>query len=306
MNKVSLVTFSTPNFNYAKKMLVRSAKKVGFTDINAYTRKDFEKTDFYGQYKNIASLPRGAGYWIWKPYYILEHLKKANDGDFIFYCDSGVSIVDDIAPLIEICDKHTANKGVLAFFNYQGGAYIGPGFEKTDEVIYHEALKNKYWAKRDVFVLMGLDSAEFWESPQVEGCFLILKKTEFSVNFVAEWLKYCCDENIVTDKDNMQGKPNFPNFIMHIHDQAVLSLLAAKHKLELFRCPSQFGNHKKLPQYRAKGEYTIFPYTNPENNSEYGTIFNHHRTKKMPFVKQTIFDLKVFVKKQFNKIGIDY
>jgi len=167
-------------------------------------------------------------------------------------------------------------------------------------------LKNKYWGKRDVFVLMGMDEPKFWNSPQVEGCFLVLKKTKFSVNFVTEWLEYCCDENIVTDKENTQGKPNFDNFIMHIHDQVVLSLLAAKYELELFRCPSQFGNHKKLLKYRREGEVTILPYTTPENNSDYDTIFLHHRTKKMPFVKQTVFDLKVFVKRQFNKIGIDY
>lgn len=304
--KLSLVTFSTPNFNYAKKLLVRSAKRFGVKNIKAFNKRDFEKTLFYEQNKAIASQQRGAGYWIWKPYYILEQLKKANDGDIVLYCDSGVSIIDDIAPLVAICNEHEANNGVLLFYNYQGGAYIGNGFEKSDEVIYHEALKNKYWGKRDVFVLMGMDEPKYWESPQVEGCSLVLKKTDFAVKFVTEWLQYCCDENIVTDKENTQGGPNFENFIMHIHDQVVLSLLAEKYNLELFRCPSQFGNHKKLSKYRKDGEYLIFPYTTPEVNSDYDTIFYHHRTKKMPFVKQTIFDLKVFVKRQFNKIGIDY
>lgn len=304
--KLSLVTFSTPNFNYSKNLLLKSAKKFGITSVYAYTGKDFAKTPFYNAHYEIASQPRGAGYWIWKPYYILEHLKQANDGDVIFYCDAGVSIIKDIGPLADICLHNDRNNGVLLFRNYQGATYIGPGFEKTDQVLYHEALKNKYWGKRDVFVLMGMDEEKYWNSPQLEGCFMFLKKTDFAIQFVTEWLKYCFDENIVTDKPNTQGKPNFDNFIMHIHDQVVLSLLACKYDLELFRCPSQYGNHKKLEKYRKPGEYLMLPYTDPERNSDYDTLFLHHRIKKMPFFKQIVFDLKVFTKKQLNKIGIDW
>jgi hypothetical protein len=303
--ELSLVTFSTPNFNYSKNLLIRSAKKIGISSIYAYTKKKFEKTSFFAANYNIASQTRGAGFWIWKPYYILHHLEKAKEGDVIFYCDAGVSILKDIDPLVNICLSHEKNKGVLLFRNYQGATYIGRGFEKTEEVLYNQALKNKYWGKRDVFVLMGLDEEKYWNSPQLEGCFLFLKKTAFSIMFVTEWLKYCCDENIVTDKPNTLGKPNFDKFIMHIHDQVVLSLLAAKYDLELFRSPSQYGNHKKLEKYRKPGEFVMLPYTSPETNSDYDTLFLHHRIKKMSFYKQNIFDLKVFIKKQLNKIGID-
>jgi len=303
---LSLVTFSTPNFNYSKNLLLKSAKKTGIESVLAYTEKDFKKTSFYNAHYEIASQPRGAGYWIWKPYYILEHLKRAKEGDVIFYCDAGVSILDNIGPLVNICLTNKRNKGVLLFRNYQGAAYIGPGFEKNDEVLYYEALKNKYWGKRDVFVLMGVDEEKYWNSPQLEGCFMFFKRTDFSLQFVTEWLEYCCNENIVTDKPNTHGKPNFDNFIMHIHDQAVLSLLAEKYNLELFRCPSQYGNHKKLEKFRKPGEYLMLPYTIPEINSDFDTLFLHHRTKKMPFFKQSIFDIKVFIKKQLNKFGIDW
>ncbi len=194
----------------------------------------------------------------------------------------------------------------MLFHNYQGASYIGSGFEKTDDVLYNEARKNKYWGKRDVFKLMDCDNENYWNSPQVEGCLLILKKTDFAVQFVEEWLQYCCIEEIITDKSNTQGLPNHENFIMHIHDQVVLSLLAFKHGLELYRCPSQFGNHKKLEKYRKQGEFTMLPYTYPEVNSDYGTLFLHHRIKKMPFVKQSIYDFKVFIKMRLNKIGINY
>ncbi len=302
----TLLTFYTPQFRYAKNLLVKSANKNAINNICVYNKKDFEKTDFYKQHLSITSQLRGAGYWLWKPYYILEHLKKLNEGDVLVYCDSGLKIEKSITLLIELCKQNTHNKGVTLFHNYQGADYIGTGFEKTETVLYHEARKNKYWGKRDVFVLMDADNEAYWNSVQVEGCLMLLQKTDFSIQFIEEWLQYCCNEAIVTDLPNTQGLPNHDNFIMHIHDQVVLSLLAFRHKLELYRCPSQFGNHKKLEKYRKENEFIMLPYTTPETNSDYDTLFLHHRIKKMPFIKQNIYDLKVFVKNQANKVGIDY
>jgi len=67
--KLSLVTFSTPNFNYSKNLLLKSAKRTGIESVFAYTEKDFKKSSFYNAHYEIASQPRGAGYWLWKPYY---------------------------------------------------------------------------------------------------------------------------------------------------------------------------------------------------------------------------------------------
>ena len=60
----------------------------GFDFIFAYTDKDIISTEFYKENKEILSLNRGAGYWLWKPYLILETLKKMNDGDVLLYLDS--------------------------------------------------------------------------------------------------------------------------------------------------------------------------------------------------------------------------
>ena len=69
---ITLITFFTPNFRYAKNTLVASARKYGVHNIHTYTSKDFTKTAFYKSHIEIAAQPRGAGYWLWKPYYILQ------------------------------------------------------------------------------------------------------------------------------------------------------------------------------------------------------------------------------------------
>ena len=285
-------------------MLIKSAVKNGIRNISSYSDLDFSTTSFYKEHEAIASQPRGAGYWIWKPYYILQHLKKLEEGEVLVYCDAGVRITEPLDKLVDVFKEKLTKTGVMLFHNYQGVTYMPESMEKTDFNKTTECRKNKYWAKRDVFILMGLNEERYWNSMQVEGCFAVFSKTDFSLKFVEEWLHWSCNEQVLTDLPNNCGKPNFPNFIMHIHDQAILALLAEKHNLELFRCASQFGNHMKIQDFRKDEEFLLLPYSNsPEINSPFGTILDHHRTKKMPFPKQQIFDLKVFIKQKLLARG---
>lgn len=58
------------------------------------------------------------------------------------------------------------------------------------------------------------------------------------MRFVEEWLRYCRDERILTDIPNESGYPNLTGFVDHRHDQSVLSLLAEKYHINLYRKPS--------------------------------------------------------------------
>ena len=292
-----LITFATPNFYVSKRTLLNSAKRFGIAQAKGFNHKEFKKTAFYKEQISITSQARGAGYWLWKPYYILQELQKLQEDELLIYCDSGVDIVENLTPLYEIA-KNSA-QGVVLFKNYQAAAY----FPKTTNLDYSEyninveVNKNKYWAKRDVFVLMQLDEERYWNSPQVDANFQIYRKCNESIIFVTEWLNYCCNEQIITDSPNKSGKPNFENMFAHIHDQAIISLLAEKYSIPLFRCPSQYGNHLKKSIYRKKGEFLLLPYShNLLENSNYGTLLNHHRTKNMPFIHRW----KSFLKQEMN------
>jgi len=277
---VSLVTFSTREFYYASYTLLRSARKYGVDRSYAYTMSDFSKTEFFLKYKNIASQKRGAGYWIWKPYYILHHLEKLNEDEVLIYCDAGLDVIDNLGPLIELVKQEES--GILLFENYQGVSYYNraEGIEISEVNIYNEMNKCKYWTKRDAFILMDADSSEYWEAPQVDASFQIYRKTNISIQFLNKWIAYCCNEQILTDLPNKMGKENFPSYIGHIHDQAIISILAKKYQLNLYRCATQFGNHLKLPEYRVINEFKLLPYSkSPKFNSRYAQILNHHRTK---------------------------
>lgn len=243
--KTILVNYATEAFAKSQARLNASAYRCGIDEVIAYNEEWLRSTPFYEENKRILEQGRGAGYWIWKPYIILDALLGAGPDDIVVYCDSGAEIIGPLNPLFEVCRK----QGGIVLFN---------------QVYY----KNKAWTKRDCFVLMDCDEPEYWDGDQVQAAFCLFMNNERNVSFVAEWLYYCCDEQIVTDTDNVCGLDNFPEFTDHRHDQSVLSLLAVKHGIELYRNPTQFGDEFK------QDVSDLFL------NSPYGTLIDHHRERE--------------------------
>ncbi|HIJ77957.1 MAG: hypothetical protein OEY01_01450 [Desulfobulbaceae bacterium] len=275
--KVILVNFATPNFKKSQKSLNKSALKFGADKCISYNKSILKKTDFYQKNRMIFDQERGAGYWLWKPYIIYQTLIDAEDGDIIIYSDSGAEIISPLSPLLDLCKR---KNGILLFqVHSQNGKHL-----------------NIKWTKRDCFTLMGADEPKYHNAEQVAGSPQIYMKNNRNLAFIEEWLSYCTDERILTDMPNRCGLENYPEFKDHRHDQSVISILAAKHGIEIFRDPSQYGNHLKLPAFHntddlATGlEYSAKPYT----NSPYGTIFQLHRRRN--------FSLLHRAQKTINKI----
>src|ERR1700743_2779924 len=76
-------------FHHAQTVLNVSAPAGGITDIVAWDRRKLEETAFYLENKGILHCRRGDGYWLWKPYIILEALKSADPDDVVVYWDAG-------------------------------------------------------------------------------------------------------------------------------------------------------------------------------------------------------------------------
>lgn len=260
--KIHLVNFATPNFYNAQKRLNKSALRFGVDQCISYNKSVLQKTEFYKKYKNILDQERGAGYWLWKPFIILEALRSAEYGDIVIYSDSGAEVLAPLEPLTDLCQQ----KGGILLFNVHT-----PNGKHT----------NIMWTKRDCFVLMDADEPRFHNAEQVAGSPQLYQKNPRSIAFLEEWLNYCTDERILTDIPNRCGYANYPKFKDHRHDQSVLSLLVLRHGMETFRDPSQFGNHLKMAADRNQGElaaglgYSAAPY----ENSPYGTIFYLHRER---------------------------
>jgi len=82
------ITFATPDHMTFAEKNVHSALTVGgFDTAKIYTMNDIDPF-FLNKNKHILSLPRGAGYWLWKPYIILKRLSEINNNDILCYNDS--------------------------------------------------------------------------------------------------------------------------------------------------------------------------------------------------------------------------
>jgi hypothetical protein len=122
-------------------------------------------------------------------------------------------------------DHFVKDKDILKMINAQAdsrGIFI-------THLDYH---KNRRWTKRDCFVLTGCDDEKYWNGFHVEAGKCAYRKNDFVMMLVEEWLGYASNENIITDIPNICGKPNFPEFQDHRHDQSILALMTIKHSIK--------------------------------------------------------------------------
>lgn len=245
-NGVTVVNYADKTFTQSQKLNTKTALKVGrVKKVISYTPIDIDE-EFYAKNKAILDKKRGGGYWLWKPYVIKKALSEIQDGEYLFYCDSGSVFVNAIDHLISSFDK------------------------KFDLMPFEMQLIEKHWTKRDCFQIMRCDELEMVESKQIQATFVLLKKTDFSMFFLDEWLKFAQDSRVLTDIDNQLGLPNHEGFIDHRHDQSIFSLLIKKYGIKKYRDPSQFGG--KFEE--------LYP------NSKYPQIVSSTRQKNISFFER--------------------
>ena len=206
--------------NYANS-LVKTSQKInsatglrvaGFDKVISYSPKDIDR-NFYRRNRKILSQRRGNGYWLWKPYFIRKSLDLLDEGDLLFYCDSGLLFPSSIQPFTKAIEE--ANQQLLPFS-------LG------------ENLLEKTWTKRDAYILLGCDEPKYADSPQMVGGLHLWRKSKFATDFADEWLRYAQNERAITDMPNQLGKPNHPEFVEHRHDQSIFSLLVKKHGIKSY------------------------------------------------------------------------
>lgn len=242
------INYANESFQKAQKLNLETALQWGADKVIGYTPEDMDD-EFREKNKEILSAKKGNGYYLWKPYFLNKAYQELKDGDYLIYTDAGSVYVNKIQYLIDCMER-----------------------EKVDLMVFSlelEMLERKY-NKRDALILMGCDSTEYTDTPQSIGGYVVMKKSPFVENFLKEDLEYAQDPRIITEQENTQGLPNYDDFVIHRHDQAVWSLMVKKHKLKRFRDPSQFGmmNHYE----KEVEERSTFPQIIDSHRMNVGSI----------------------------------
>ena len=249
-----LLNFATTSFQKAQQFNSKTALRVGGFDRVFSVGPDLIDERFKQAHSAILNQAKGAGYWLWKPYFILQALSQLQDGDVLMYADSASHFIRSVDPLLNL-----------------------PSIYGQDIIPFELELLEGDWTKRDAFVYMNADEMGFEQSRQFLASFIVIRKSAMSIQFVEEYLYNCCNPHILTDLENQCGFPNYPGFTAHRHDQSVFSLLSKKYGLQGFRDPSQWGNHRV-------SEYA---------NSNYPQILEHTR-QRSPKQAKTLFKIKRF------------
>ena len=261
MVKLYLISYANNKFKKNQERLNKSANKYGVNNIISYNEIHLKRTKFYNKYRHILDKKRGAGYWLWKPFFIYKTMKQLDDGDILIYSDSGTIFINSPIPLLKI----VKTKNILLFTNNK---------------------PNINWNKNRCLVKMNCNSEKYFNAPQVSAGFQIYVNNKKTRKFVKEWLYYCCQPKLIDDTTSNPGEyEEYVSFKEHRHDQSILTNLVTKYNIPLYRDPSQGGNHLKPLEFRKKREWLQYPYLyvlsqHKDSKTErfkYPTIINHLR-----------------------------
>lgn len=257
--KIHLIDYATSKFFGSREMLHISARQYGIDSIMSYGLNKIKNTPFYNKNKALLSKSKGAGYWVWKPYIILDAISKLDEGDVLMYCDADQSFTQSPEILAEECRE------------------IGVA-------IYNSLMPITMWTKRDCFVIMDCDTEEYHRSCLGNGGFSCWMNNDICRTILKEWLYYAQDSRISTHSPhNVLGSPNFPDFIRHSTDQSMLGLLATKHGIKRLQPPGI--SEKSASLYKSLGMYRKCG-----NVIRRHGVFNMKQFKKISKQRELLFD----------------
>jgi hypothetical protein len=212
---------------------------LGITDYLFLKFEDIINTEFYNDNKKMLDYTDPAiNGRCYKPYVILEGLKKIDEGDYLIYNDvspelwkfinDNSSIRLDIYSLDVIKELTRQNNDILS-------SYVNTTFENDNEN-YH---RHESFTLNRCIEKMGL--TEFKYSLQHASGMFCIRKTEKTVNFVKEWLYYNLIDECASLGYTEPGKEfnfwveeatstekNSINKSGHRHDQSISGLLINK------------------------------------------------------------------------------
>lgn len=214
--KIYFLTFGGSNklFHDAVQRISNQANELHlFYKIYAFTENRLKNDiTFWNKHSEfILNNKRGFGYYVWKPYVILEILKDLNDNDILLWCDCGCDInINGKEKLLELFEK--VNDKLILGTN---GTSTDINYTKMDIV---------------KFFNLDYDDKEILAIPQMQTGCLIIKKCDIIMNLFTEWNDICSNNYHLID-DSPSLIKNFDEFKENRHEQSVFSLLVKKYNL---------------------------------------------------------------------------
>lgn len=216
------ITFSGSTYEDTTQRIVEQAPMFGADRVVVYDDAWLLGLDFYKQNEWLWNHhhKRGFGWYAWKPFIIWHALSKLHDGDLVLYTDADTY---PIAPFGVLYDKCIDDGGIMLFAS--------------------EGHRQIEWCKGDCYATMGqVDRADDIEVPAGVARFMVFQKGPWrTTQFLMEWLTYCVNP-LANTFDASVLRSDSPHFIEHRAEQAIMTNLAHKYGLYLYREACEAGN----------------------------------------------------------------
>ena len=234
MKKIHLITYGDNHYTKSKYRLIQDAKKTGWFDTTtAYGRDDID-SEYKEEFKEILMQPRGSGYWIWKPYFILKRLKEIEKDDILIYLDAGFTI------------RRLAHKRFYEYIDM---------LEDNCMLSFQTRHLEKHYTTKQIFEHFNvLDRNEITETGQYLGGIRIMKNNEETRRIIQlEYDSYKENKLMVTDYYNDVQEEYF---IDNRHEQSVFSVIRKMHKTAVLNDETEkvgsVRESKKFPFYARR------------------------------------------------------
>ncbi|MCX2477767.1 hypothetical protein OQY15_01620 [Pedobacter sp. MC2016-15] len=202
--KKHIITYGDDAYRKQREFLAQTALSSQFFDnIRIFTPDDIGH-EFIEQVEETIKMPKGGGYWLWKPYIIKQTLDSIDEDDILVYCDAGCMVNDS---------------GRKRFEEYLEMLRLST----TGTVDFELPLEEFRFTKKEIFDYFDTP-AESINSNQLMATVVLLRKCAHSVMLVNEWYETACD-NPFLFTDEIIVNTQHPDYQANRYDQSVFSII---------------------------------------------------------------------------------
>lgn len=223
MSRRIYITFGGASYDAGHKRQYEKATVYGADEFRVYDDRWLMNSPFYDQNSWIFEREEdghtfGFGWCSWKPFIIMQEMKRLSSGDVVLYTDADTFPIARMDRLFEIAEDDE-----IVLFEEQG-------------------CLNRVYTRNDSRFAMGMERmGQDCDRIQACGRFQLFRKGSWMVEqFLMEWLTYSLNPLCQFRSPGMLIL-NSPDFVRHSAEQSVLSNLAEKYWIDLHRTPDQNG-----------------------------------------------------------------
>lgn len=201
----TVVLYATESHRSLMEMSKTQFEAWGADSIMCYGPKDLSPA-FRRRNRDTLSCPKGAGCWVWKPWIIMDAMKRSST-DYVMYIDVS-------------CKMNSNKRGMQIVMNDKDigiseATYFDHG-TKTKRT--HPEVK---YTKKAVFTRFGVEQ-DVALPAHVTTWMCFRRVSSVATAFVSKWLSFAQEKSLI---DDTLSDDEHPLLVAHRHDQSIASVL---------------------------------------------------------------------------------